>query len=335
MRKRTHTRERTGFHCAHRGTELFFFLTLRNKWSGSSELVRENKEKESCCEELSILTVRLAHLGHLFFRCHLSRQWQMTQQQSGGSGRRSPGTRSPQAKLVQDLVHLRLLPLPAPLPPLQSIQHPNGLLILLPGSLFSWFHSSPCSGTFLPLSVSRSLSFPSPLSVCFLIPLLWDTVWLRTLASVGGKGEICESMVSRWRRGSLRIVVYWMCQLWRKCAREESHTPSVKCTGSDPPSPSLPHPSCLSFSVSLYLAFSLNDTFWNCWVFDSTFPWKLNNLLGLSLWPLGAVLLHSNEISIFLKISCLSPPPPANRLLYHPPPRISRVRTPDFSTQPD
>lgn len=57
----------------------------------------------------------LMHGGHLFFCCHLSCQWQMTQRQPGGTGR----THSPQAKLVRDLVYLSNPPAPPP-PPLSS-----------------------------------------------------------------------------------------------------------------------------------------------------------------------------------------------------------------------
>lgn len=52
----------------------FFLSTLRNKRSGASETERENENKENCFEKLSILTVLLLHLGHLFFCCHLSCQ---------------------------------------------------------------------------------------------------------------------------------------------------------------------------------------------------------------------------------------------------------------------
>lgn len=139
--------------------DCFFLSTLRDKWSRVSKTERENKEKESSCEMLSILPVLLLHLGHLFFRCHLSCQWQMTQHPSGGSGRQSPGTLSPQAKLVRDLVHL-----PAPPPPYSS-SHPiyPASLSFFTWLLVSWFHSSPCSGTFLPLSLWLTVS----LAFCF------------------------------------------------------------------------------------------------------------------------------------------------------------------------
>lgn len=155
-------------------SSFFFLSTLRDKWSRASKTERENKEKESCCEMLSILTLLLPHLGHLFFRCHPSCQWQMTQPQSGGSGRQSPGTHSPQAKLVQDLVHLLATPSSLFLPPpIQSIQCPTSLTSFT-WLLVSWFHSIPCSGTFLSSSLLFSFFF-----------FLWDAVWLRTPASVG------------------------------------------------------------------------------------------------------------------------------------------------------
>lgn len=116
----------------------FFLSTLRNKWSRASETERENKERESCFEMLSILTVLLVHLGHLLFRCHLSCQWQMTQHQSGGSGRQPPGTHSPQAKLVQDLVHLLAPPLPHPSShPIYTVSNISHILHLALGLLIS------------------------------------------------------------------------------------------------------------------------------------------------------------------------------------------------------
>ena len=72
----------------------------------------------------------VAHVGHLFFCCHLSWQWQMTQHQSGEFWRQSPRTYSPQAKLVQDPVHLLTAPprRPPP-PPIQSIHCPTALVL--------------------------------------------------------------------------------------------------------------------------------------------------------------------------------------------------------------
>lgn len=93
-----------------RGSEQFFLSTLRNKWSRASETEKKIRRGKAVCELLSILTSLLPHLGHIFFCCHLSWQWKMTQHHSGGFGRQSPGTYSPQAKLVQDVVHLLALP---------------------------------------------------------------------------------------------------------------------------------------------------------------------------------------------------------------------------------
>lgn len=98
----------------------------------------------------------LVHGGHLFFRCHLSCQWQMTQRQPGGTGR----THSPQAKLVQDLVHLPKPPHPRyHSPPIQSL-HPlahssHAFLILL--LTLQCLISSPLM-KHLPFSFSLSLT---------------------------------------------------------------------------------------------------------------------------------------------------------------------------------
>lgn len=147
---------------------IFPLSTLRNKWSTASKLERESEERESCFKTLSTLTVLLVHLGHLFFRCHLSCQWQMTPQQPGGSGR----THSPQAKLVQDLVHLLAPPsspslLPSNLYSLQRLAH---------SSLGSW--SLDFTPHLAAAHFSLSLFF---FFFFFKILLLWDAVWLRTL----------------------------------------------------------------------------------------------------------------------------------------------------------
>lgn len=87
---------------------FFYLLAKRNKRSWVSETESDNKVL------LSILTALLLHLGHLLLSCHLPCQWQMTQHQSWGSRRRSPGTHPPQAKLAQDPIHL---PHTSPPPP--------------------------------------------------------------------------------------------------------------------------------------------------------------------------------------------------------------------------
>lgn len=227
-----------------RGTERFFFLlfffslsTLRNKWLRASETERENK-RESCCEMLSILAVLLPHLGHLFFGCHHCWHWQMTQPQSGGFGRQSPGTYSPQAKLVQNLVHL-FAPLPRPF-----------LLVSNLHSVQQLSHSSLCSWSlyFTPHLAAAHFSLP-PLTNCpsfapcpclsvlffFFLCVVFFPPSL-SLSRAGrcsvienhslcrGKAEICESMMFQWRKGSLRIVLYWMCQTLKKmCRRKIKH----------------------------------------------------------------------------------------------------------------
>lgn len=73
----------------------------------------------------------LMHLGHLFFHCHILCQGQMTQHRPRESGR----TNSPQAKLVQNLIHLLSTPtflLPSNLYRVSHILHlVLGLLISL------------------------------------------------------------------------------------------------------------------------------------------------------------------------------------------------------------
>lgn len=161
---------------------------------------------------LSILNVLLAHLGHLFFRCHLSCQWQMTQQQSGGSGRQSPGTHSPQAKLVQDLVYLLTPPPPySSSHPIYAVYKVLHILHLALGLLISLLtlqrHISPSLANHHPILL---LSFFLLCSFAVRCSVIENPCLCR------GKGEICESMMSRWRRGSLRIVFSWMCQALKK-----------------------------------------------------------------------------------------------------------------------
>lgn len=193
----------------------FFLSTLRNKRSGASETERENENKENCFEKLSILTVLLLHLGHLFFCCHLSCQWQMTQHQTGGSGRPSLRTDSPQAKLVQDLVHLH-----APLLPhlsshsVYTVSNISDILHMAVSLLISFLTSQQ--------HISPSLFDYTCLSCSFSFAVRFNVIENPSLCQ--GKGEICESMVSQWRRGSLRIVLYKMCQtLKQMCYRKITH----------------------------------------------------------------------------------------------------------------
>lgn len=168
------------------------------------------------------------------------------------SGQTCPGPRpSPRTTL---------LPVPAPI---QSIQSPTPRTFFT-WLLVSWFHSSPCSGTFLPLSFLFFKFFYCEMQCD------WEPYSL-----CRGKGEICESMMSWWRRGSLRIVLYWMCQAEKKMCQRK-----------------ITHPGCYVYglcpSLPLFLWVSFRSLFFSEWPdvkppgFCSTLSGKCN-LFGLSL----------------------------------------------------
>lgn len=195
-----------------------FLSTLRNKWSRASRLERENKERESCSETLSILTVLLAHLGHLFFSLSpplpvtddtagARRIWETVSRNTFTSGQTCPGPRPSPPH------HLLSIP-----PPIQSVHCPASrtfLTWLLISLLTLQRHISPS-----PANCPSLLLFFSFFHFFILLPC--DAVWLRTLCR--GTGEICDSIVSQWRRGNLRTVLYWMCEALKKmCSRKITH----------------------------------------------------------------------------------------------------------------
>lgn len=139
------------------------------KQAVQSETERENKEKESYHEILFILTVLLPHLGQLFFHCHLSCQWQMT----------------PVRKIQETISRYtftsgQMCPGPCPSPRTSSLPFFSPVYTVTLTTLFTWFLVSW-------LHFSRWL-FCSLFLVCLcffsLSLLLWDAVWLSTLACV-------------------------------------------------------------------------------------------------------------------------------------------------------
>lgn len=169
----------------------------------------------------------------------------MTQQQSGGSGRQSPGTHSPQAKLVQDLVHL-LAP-----PPPHSSSHPiyivskvSHILHLALGLLISLLT--------LQRHFSPSLANHPPISFCCLFLLFccemqcdWEPL------SLSGKGWNMWEHDVPVEEGQFKNSLVLNVPGSEENVLEKNHTSSMLSVWAPSPPLSLSH--CLFISVFLWM----------------------------------------------------------------------------------
>lgn len=193
-----------------RGTEHFYFFlslsTLGNKWSGA-KTERETKEREKLLRDAPDCAVTASRAPFLpAVTSPASDRWHSTSQEDLGGSLQEHIHLRPNLSRTSSISSHRLLP--------HSSSHPIYTVSIVSHIL----HLAP---DFTPHLAAAHFSLSPLLSLSFFSFFFYYSFSVRCTVIENPclcleKGEICESMLSRWRRGSLRIVLYWMCQALKK-----------------------------------------------------------------------------------------------------------------------
>lgn len=136
--------------------------------------------------------------------------------------KRSPGTHSPQAKVVQDVVHLLHTSFPSLLP--SHLLSVSSILLILHSACGLVISPATAHFPFLnngPFSTSFALS-----SLSFCCEMHYDWKLEPVCNRCVERGEICESTLSLW--SGFRIDLFWMCQTLKQMCWGNSHVVNVK-----------------------------------------------------------------------------------------------------------